>query len=272
MDLKSIKTMQQQAWSAGNYARISTSTAFASEVLCEALDIRAGETVLDVATGSGNAALAAARRGAVATGVDYVPDLLRRAAVRAATEFLDVHFEIGDAECLPFAEGQFDVVMSSFGAMFAPDPELTVGELARVCRSGGRLGMANWTPRGLIGALLRVNSQFAPPPPGLPSPILWGNEQTLRARLSPHFENIRLRRKFCSFHASTIDEWLRFLFAWFGPLKVTYDALPEDQRKDYTNEMRVAVTPFNQAAGGSLYAPAEYVEAVATRREYSRLQ
>ena len=180
INLAAVKSRQQQMWSSGDYSAVGATLQIVAEDLCEAVDLRAGERVLDVATGSGNAALAAARRFADATGVDYVPDLLDRGWARSAAEALPIDLREGDAEALPFADESFDVVLSTFGVMFAPDQEKAAQELLRVCRPGGRIGLANWTPDGFIGEIFRTNGRHVPPPAGLKSPVLWGTDLRLR--------------------------------------------------------------------------------------------
>jgi SAM-dependent methyltransferase len=170
-DLGAIKGRQRQVWASGDYAAVGTRILIMSELLCEAVDLRAGQLVLDVATGSGNAALAAARRGCEVTGVDYVPSLLERARVRARAEGLPVTFREGDAEQLPFPDASFDVVLSVVGVMFAPDQERAARELLRVCRPGGKIGLANWTPDGFNAEMTRVMTRYVPPPPGLNPPV-----------------------------------------------------------------------------------------------------
>jgi ubiquinone/menaquinone biosynthesis C-methylase UbiE len=272
LDFQTIKQRQQKIWSAGDFAKVGAGICFSAELLCEAMDIRAGERILDVATGTGNAAIAAARRGADVTGIDYVPAWLERAATRASAEVLPIQLDLGDAENLPYPDGAFDAVISSFGAMFAPDPDLTAKELARVCRSEGRLGMINWTPRGMLGAMFRVNSLFVPAPEGLPSPLLWGDEQILRRRLSPYFDQVRIERRNFIWRARSPQEWLQFMVVHYGPMKVAYESLPAAKAAQYAADMLDAVEQFNRATDGTLYAPAEYLEAVASRRSHSRLQ
>jgi SAM-dependent methyltransferase len=180
IDLSAVKTRQQAAWSTGNYAVVGTTLQIVGETLCEALDLRAGERVLDIAAGNGDVTLAAARRGADVTSTDYVPALLERGRVRASAEGLTVRFEQADAESLPFADASFDVVLSTFGVMFTPDQEKASAEMARVCKPGGRIGLANWTPSSFVGEMFKVLGRYLPPPVGVRSPALWGTEERLR--------------------------------------------------------------------------------------------
>jgi SAM-dependent methyltransferase len=185
MDIDAIKQRQQAAWSTGDYSAVGARLYITSELLCEAVDLRAGERVLDVACGSGNAALAAARRFCQVTGVDYVPALLERARERAQAERLEATFQEGDAEALPFPDASFDVVLSTCGAMFAPDQEQTASELLRVCRPGGRIGMVNWTPDSYVGGLFKAIGGHLLPPPGVRPPVQWGSEERLRELFGP---------------------------------------------------------------------------------------
>src|SRR5262245_36962050 len=178
-DLVTVKSKQQAAWSAGNYAVVGTTLQIVGESLCEALDLRAGQTVLDVAAGNGNASLAAARRFCTVTSTDYVGTLLARGRQRAEAEGLAIAFREADAEALPFADASFDVVVSTFGVMFTPDQPRAARELLRVCKSGGAIGLANWTPDGFIGQLFKTIGKYAPPAPGAKSPALWGTRERL---------------------------------------------------------------------------------------------
>src|ERR671919_1376041 len=179
-DFEAIKSRQRDVWAAGDFGMIAWNTAFVGEVLCEEVDLRAGQRVLDVACGTGNTALSAGRRFCEAVGVDFVPALIERARERAAAERLPTTFEVADAENLPFEDASFDVVLSIFGSMFAPDQERAAAELVRVCRPGGRIGLANWTPEGFVGQMLRAVGGYVPPPAGVRSPVEWGKESRLR--------------------------------------------------------------------------------------------
>ena len=183
IDLAALKTRQHGAWSSGDYAVVGTTLQIVGEELCEALDLHAGQKVLDVAAGNGNATLAAARRWCDVVSTDYVPSLLERGRLRAAADGLSIEFKEADAEALPFADGSFDAVVSTFGVMFTPDQDKAAAELLRVCRSGGKIGLANWTPEGFIGQLFKTLGKYLPPPPGAKSPALWGT----RARIAEMF-------------------------------------------------------------------------------------
>ena len=226
-DLAAIKVRQQATWSSGDYHMIGTQILIVSEQLIETLDLHSTERVLDVATGSGNAALAAARRGAEVVGIDYVPALIERARQRAIAEAVEATFDAGDAEALRFEDGSFDVVTSVFGSMFAPYHQRTADEMARVTRSGGRIGIVAHTPEGFIGQLFRVIGGHVPPPQGLPSPILWGMETHLRELFAGKFAEIRPQKRFYVFRASSpkafVDDWRRF----YGPTLKAFEAVGE---------------------------------------------
>jgi len=192
-DLAAIKSRQQTVWASGDYSNVGTRLVVIAEQLCETIDLRAGERVLDVATGNGITALAAARRYAEVTGIDYVPSLIERARTRAAADHLPVDFQVADAEALPFADGSFDVVLSTVGVMFAPDQARAAAELLRVCRSGGRIGLASWTPEGFLGQLFKLIASHAPPPEGLNSPMRWGSAADLRELLGEDVVSIEVR-------------------------------------------------------------------------------
>ena len=196
VDLEVVKQVQQKVWSEGDFARIGELAMIVGEELCEAVDVMPGERVLDVACGAGNATMAAARRSwAPVIGLDYVPALIERARERAAGEHLDIDYVEGDAENLPFDDGSFDVVVSTFGAMFAPDQPRTAAELLRVTNSGGRIGMANWVPDGFVGTMFMTISKHAPPPPGIEPPIRWGTEERLRELFGDGISDLQMERK-----------------------------------------------------------------------------
>src|SRR4051812_25439092 len=183
VDFDAIKARQQATWSAGDYAVIGTTLQITGESLCETVDVSAGQRVLDVAAGNGNASLAAARRGCEVTATDYVGALLEGAAARAASEGLRIYCREADAEALPFEDASFDVVLSTFGVMFTPNQEQAAAEMQRVCRPGGRIGLANWTPTGFVGQMLKMVSRYMPAPAGIHSPLEWGTEARLAALL-----------------------------------------------------------------------------------------
>ena len=265
-DLAAVKGRQQATWASGDYHMIGTQIQIVSELLIEALDVHSTEHVLDVATGSGNAALAAARRGCQVVGIDYVPSLLDRARRRRDAEGLDAQFIEGDAEALPFANGQFDVVSSVFGAMFAPNQEQTAVELARVCRSGGRIGLVAHTPDGFIGQLFKVNAKHVPPPAGLRSPILWGTEARLHELFGDSVVELRAVKRYYTFRARSpkafIDDWKR----WYGPTLKAFQAVGEEGAPALESDLLDLIVRFNRAADGTMAVPSEYLETVIIRR------
>jgi len=266
-DLGAIKQRQQQTWASGDFAAVATPMTIVGEMLCEAVDLRAGSTVLDVACGSGNAALAAARRFCAVTGVDYVPALLERGRERAAAERLEVEFIEGDAEALPFDDDTFDVVLSTFGVMFAPDHARAAAELLRVCRSGGTIGLANWTPEGAVGDMFRLTSRYAPPsPPGLQPPVLWGTERHLTELLGDGISEIATERRMFTLRYRSPEHWLAYFREHFGPVKRTFEALDANGRDAYAADLLELGTRANRADDGTLVSAAEYLEVVATRR------
>lgn len=265
-DLKTLKERQQGAWASGDYAMLGSTFVIISERLCEAVDLRAGQEVLDVATGSGNTALAAARRFCGVTGVDYVPDLLKRARERAAAERLRVAFQEGDAENIPFPDASFDVVLSTIGAMFAPDQERTAGELLRVCRSGGKIGMANWASDGFIGEMLRVHARYLPPPPGLKPPVLWGTEERVRELFGDGITSLQNTRRVFSFRYRSVEHYWDFMRTHNGPTIKAFQALDATARENLTGELMDLTRRFNRSGDETMVVPADYLEIVATRR------
>jgi len=265
-DLAAIKQRQQATWSSGDYHMIGTQILIVSELLIEALDVHSTERVLDVATGSGNAALAAARRGCEVVGVDYVPALLERARRRADAEGVEAAFVDGDAEALPFEAASFDVVSSVFGAMFAPNQEQTAAELARVCRPGGRIGLVAHTPDGFIGQLFKVNAKHVPPPAGLRSPILWGTETRLQELFGDSVAELRAVKRYYTFRARSpkafIDDWKR----WYGPTLKAFQTVGEDGAPTLEADLLDLIARFNRATDGTMAVPSEYLETVIVRR------
>jgi ubiquinone/menaquinone biosynthesis C-methylase UbiE len=266
LDLQAVTRIQQKVWSTGDFARIGNRAQIVGEHLCETVDLLSVERVLDVACGSGNAAIAAARRFAEVVGVDYVPELLAHARERAAAEGLEAEFVEGDAQALPFDDGSFDVVLSTFGAMFAPDQEKTASELLRVCRSGGRIGMANWTPTGLIGGgMFAVIAKHAPPPPGINPPSVWGTEERLRELFGDGVSDLRVEPQTVNFRARSPAHWLEYFRTFFGPMMMAFERVGEDGAPALEHDMLEVMRAHNRAGDRALVAPAEYVEVVATR-------
>lgn len=265
-DLAAIKQRQQATWATGDYHMIGTQIVIVSELLIEALDLHSTEKVLDVATGSGNAALAAARRGCDVTGLDYVPALLERARRRSEAEGVDVSFVEGDAEALPFTDGSFDVVTSVFGVMFAPDQDRAAGELARVCRSGGRIGLVAHTPEGFIGQLFKTNAKHVPPPAGLRSPVLWGTEERLRELFGGAAAGIRSDKRHYVFRyrspAAYLDYWRR----WYGPTMKTFEAVGDAGAAALERDLVELIARFNRTEDGTMVVPSEYLETTIVMR------
>ncbi|NBC15157.1 MAG: methyltransferase domain-containing protein [Gammaproteobacteria bacterium] len=265
-DFEAIKQRQRATWASGDYAIIGTTLQGVGEALAENIDLRAGERVLDVAAGNGNATLASARRFAAVTGVDYVPELLDKAAARAEAEGLDIELRVADAEALPFPDASFDVALSVFGAMFAPDQARTAGELLRVVRPGGRIGLAAWTPEGFIGALLRTVSQYVQPPAGLRPPTLWGEAEHLHALFGTGTADIRCARRTFNFRYRSADHWIEVFRSYYGPLHMAFAALDGDGRARLHADL-VELLEARNIGDDSLVVPGDYLEAVITRAD-----
>lgn len=265
-DLAVIKQRQQATWSSGDYHMIGTQILIVSELLIEALDLHSTERVLDVATGSGNAALAAARRGCTVIGLDYVPALLERARRRADAEGLEAEFVEGDAEALPFDDRSFDVVSSVFGAMFAPNQERTASELGRVCRPGGRIGLVTHTPVGFIGQLFKTTGKHVPPPAGVRSPIQWGTEERLRELFGDALAEISAEKREYVFRYRSPEDFLTYWQRYYGPTMKAFEAVGEAGRGALEADLLELIARFNRAEDGTMIVPTEYVEAVITRR------
>jgi ubiquinone/menaquinone biosynthesis C-methylase UbiE len=265
-DLAAIKQRQQATWASGDYHRIATQIQIVAELAIESLDVHSTELVLDVATGSGNAAIAAARRGCTVVGLDYVPSLLDRARQRAEAEQLSIEFVEGDAEALPFDGGLFDVAVSVFGAMFAPDPERTAGELIRVTRPGGRIGIVAHTPTGFIGQLFKTNARHVPPPVGVRSPIQWGTEARLRELFGDAIGDIGIEKRHYVFRYRSPQAYLDYWRQYYGPTLKSFDAVGETGRAALEADLLELIARFNLAADGSMIVPSEYLEAVIVRR------
>jgi SAM-dependent methyltransferase len=261
MDIATIKQRQQAAWAAGDYAAVGARLLLTAELLCEAVDLRAGERVLDVACGSGNASLAAARRFCQVTGVDYVPALLERARQRAQAEGLEATFHEGDAEALPFPDASFHAVLSTCGAMFAPDQERTAAELLRVCRPGGRIGMVNWVPDGYVGELFRTIGRYLPPPPGLLPPGLWGSEDRLRKLFGPGVTISAPRRTFL-WRWPSPEHQAEFFATFYGPANKALAALGADRAADLKADMVEVARSFDVSDDDTLVLRQDYLEAV----------
>jgi ubiquinone/menaquinone biosynthesis C-methylase UbiE len=261
-NLAAVKTRQQAIWASGDFALIGTTLQIVGETLAEAADVRAGERVLDIAAGNGNATLAAAHRFARVTSTDYVPELLEKGAARARAEGLDVKFEVADAEALPFADGSFDVALSTFGLMFAPDHAKTAAEALRVVRSGGRIGMANWTPEGFVGELFEVVGRHVPPPAGLAPPALWGSEPYIVQRFGRDAADIRCVRRMFNFRYESAAHWVQIFRDFYGPTLKAFAALPPAGQARLEADLVELLERRNVGGSRSLIVPGEYLEIV----------
>ncbi|HJU24401.1 MAG TPA: class I SAM-dependent methyltransferase [Casimicrobiaceae bacterium] len=262
-DLAAIKTRQQATWASGDYGMIGVTLQIVAESLCEATDVRADERVLDVAAGNGNATLAAARRFANVTSTDYVANLLGQGQRRAEAERLSVRFEVADVEKLPYADASFDVVLSTFGAMFAPDQSRTASEIMRVARSGGRIALANWTPEGFIGDLFRLLAVYVKPPAGLDSPMLWGTEKRLDQLFGAAAREIRCTRRDFMFRYRSAEHWIEIFRRYYGPTHKAFAALAPDRQGALHVALIELLSKHNRARGeGTLVVPGEYLEIV----------
>lgn len=265
VDLGAVKARQQATWSDGNYSVIGSTLSLISELLVDSVDPDAGWRVLDVATGNGNAALAAARYGCDVTGVDYVPALLEDGRRRAQAEGLAVTFTEGDAEALPFPDASFDAVLSTLGVMFAPDQDKTASELLRVCRSGGRIGLANWTPDSFVGQMFKVIGRHVPPPPGVRSPALWGTKERLGELLGEGVSSVQVTRRQFVFRYTSPTQWLEAFRTYYGPMVRAFAALDSDRQRQLTEDLLDLAGSMNRAAGPVMAVPSDYLEVVAIR-------
>lgn len=265
-DLGAIKERQRQTWSTGDYARVGNLLVLMGENLCEAVDLRSGQRVLDVATGSGNTAISAARRFCETTGIDYVPELIEQAKERARAEHLDVSFEVGDAENLPYPEASFDTVLSTVGVMFTPDQEKAAGELLRVCKPGGRIGLANWVPDGFIGNMFRTVGKHFPPPPGIKPPPLWGTEERLGELLGDGASSLDTTRRTYVFRYPSAEHFIEHFRSYYGPMYKAFSALDADGREALERDLKELIGYWNVSGDRSVVLPSDYLEVVATRR------
>jgi ubiquinone/menaquinone biosynthesis C-methylase UbiE len=265
-DFAAVKQRQHGAWSSGDYAVVGTTLQIVGEQLCEALDLRAGSKVLDVAAGNGNATLAAARRWCDVTSTDYVPALLKRGQERAVADHLTVEFREADAEALPFADASFDVVLSTFGVMFTPDQDKAASELARVCKSGGKIGLANWTPQGFIGQLFKTIGKHLPPPAGVKSPALWGTPERLAEMFASQASDISAEPQMFVFRYRSPEHWLDVFKTFYGPTLKAFAALDESGQAALGRDLLALLGEFNHADDGTIVVHSEYLEAVITKR------
>jgi ubiquinone/menaquinone biosynthesis C-methylase UbiE len=266
IDFAALKARQQGAWSSGDYAVVGTTLQIVGEELCEALDLHSDQKVLDVAAGNGNVSLAAARRWCDVVATDYVPALLERAQERAHAERLPIGFRTADAEALPFPDGAFDVVVSTFGVMFTPDQDRAAAELVRVCKHGGKIGLANWTPGGFIGQLFKTIGRHVAPPVGARSPALWGTRLRITEMFGSEAESIAAEPRTFMFRYRSPEHWLEVFRTYYGPLLKTFAALDLAGQTALKHDVMELIAQFNRAADGSVVVPSEYLEIVITRR------
>jgi len=264
--LTEVKALQQRMWATGDFSIIAWNTVLPGELLCEAAELRAGQRVLDVAAGSGNTALSAARRNCEAVGIDYVPALVERARERAAAERLAAQFEVGDCEEIPFPADSFDVVLSVYGSIFAPNPDKAAQELVRVCRPGGRIGMANWTPEGFWGQAFGLQARYLPPPPGVRPPAEWGTEPRLRELFGAAISSMQINRRTALFRYRSSAHWIEVFSTYFGPVMRTLAALDDERRRAYLADLDAALNRFNRSGDGTLVVGADYLEVVMTKK------
>jgi len=265
IDLAVIKSRQQAAWGAGDYAMIGTTVQIVGETLCEAVDLRSNQRVLDVAAGNGNATLAAARRFADVVSTDYVGALLERGRERARADRLAVTFEVADAEALPFADASFDVVLSTFGVMFTPNQAQAASELVRVCRPGGKIGLANWTPESFVGQLFKTIGKYVPPAPGMKSPALWGSKTHLDSLFGAK-GTIAAESKNFVFRYKSSRHWVEMFRGYYGPVVKAFAAIEPQAREALEADLYALLDTFNVATDGTLVVPSEYLEVVITTK------
>jgi ubiquinone/menaquinone biosynthesis C-methylase UbiE len=265
-DLATLKNRQQMTWSSGDYAVVGTTLQIVGEQLCEALDLRAGQTVLDVAASNGNASLAAAHRWCDVTSTDYVPALLARGRGRASAEGLTITFKEADAEALPFGDGAFDAVVSTFGVMFTPDQDRAAGELLRVCKSGGKIGLANWTPNGFVGQMFRTIGKYLPPPDGVKSPALWGTRERLVEMFGSAATSVETQPRHFKFRYRSAEHFLDVFRTYYGPMLKAFAVLDDAGQNGLRHDLHALIAGMNKAEDGTMVVPGEYLEVVVTKR------
>ena len=260
IDDVAVKAKQQSTWGAGDYAQVGATLQIVGETLAEALDLRAGQRVLDVAAGNGNFSLAAARRATHVTSTDFVRELLEKGRVRAVAEGFDIDFQVADAEALAFEDEQFDVVGSTFGVMFTPNQSQSAAEMLRVCRTGGKIGLANWTPSSFIGQLFKTVGQYIPNP--LPSPALWGTAEHLNTLFGASSRSIDIQRRHFNFKYSSPQGWLENFKLVYGPVRNAFLALDDAGQAGLQRDLVALIDTFNVADDTTMVVPGEYLEVV----------
>jgi ubiquinone/menaquinone biosynthesis C-methylase UbiE len=265
-DFEALKTRQHGAWSSGDYAVVGTTLQIVGEELCEALDLRGGQRVLDVAAGNGNATLAAARRWCNVVSTDYVGALLERGRVRANADGLSVEFREADAEALPFDDASFDAVLSTYGVMFTPNQDRAAAELIRVCKHGGKIGLANWTPDGFIGQLFKTLGKHLPPPAGARSPALWGTEARIKEMFGPSASHIRAERRNFVFRYRSPEHFVEIFKTYYGPVLKAFAALDATKQDALKQDILALINSMNRSGDSTMVLPSEYLEIIITRR------
>jgi ubiquinone/menaquinone biosynthesis C-methylase UbiE len=266
VDLEALKARQHGAWSSGDYAIVGTTLQIVGEELCEALDVRSGQRVLDVAAGNGNVTLAAARRWCDVVSTDYVQSLLERGRARAAADGLSVEFKHADAEALGFADATFDVVVSTFGVMFTPNQDQAAAELLRVCKSGGKIGLANWTPEGFIGQLFKTLGKYLPPPAGTKSPALWGTPARITEMFGAGAAAIKAEKRNFSFRYRSPEHFLEIFKNYYGPMLKAFAALDATNQQGLRNDLLALIGSMNRAKDGTMVVSSEYLEVVVVKK------
>ncbi len=264
-DTNAVKERMHKVWTSGEYSRIGNPIAIMGELLCEAVDLRSGDRVLDVATGSGNTAISAARRFCEVTGMDLSPESIEHARRRAEAEGMEITFEVGDAEDLPYPDASFDVVLSTIGVMFCPNQEQAAAELLRVCRPGGKIGLASWTPDGFTGKMLKTVGKHVPPPPGIKPPSLWGTEVRLEELLGDGVSSLEVTRRTYSFRYPSPEHFVGWFREYYGPTVRAFAALDTEGQEALASDLKELCEAHNVSGDGTLVVPADYLEAVAVR-------
>ena len=264
-DTNAVKERMHKVWISGDYARIGNPIAIMGELLCEAVDLRSGDRVLDVATGSGNTAISAARRFCEVTGMDLSPESIEHARRRAEAEGMEISFEVGDAEDLSYPGASFDVVLSTIGVMFCPYQEQAAGELLRVCRPGGKIGLASWTPDGFTGSMLKTVGKHVPPPPGIKPPSLWGTEERLEELLGEGVSSLEVTRRIYNFRYPSPEHFVGWFREYYGPTVKAFAALDTEGQDALASDLKELCESRNVADDGTLVVPSDYLEAVAVR-------
>ena len=265
-EMAAIKERMQKVWTSGEYARIGNPLVIMGELLCEAADLRSGERVLDVATGSGNTAISAARRFCSVTGMDLAPESVEHARRRAEAEGMEIAFEVGDAEEMTYPDASFDVVLSTLGVMFCPNQEKAANELLRVCRSGGKIGLASWTPDGFTGQMLKTVGKHVPPPPGVKPPSVWGTEERLEELFGGAISSLKARRRTYKFRYPSAEHFVGWFREYYGPTVRAFGALDAEGQEALTRDLRELLESRNVSGDETLVVPSEYLEAVAVKR------